>query len=109
MRVAIVHDWLTGMRGGEAVLEPICRFLPDAPIFTLIHIPGSVSPAIERRRIETSFIQHLPFAETRYRSYLPLFPLAIERFDLAGFDLVVSTSHCVAKGAIPAPRARHIC
>ncbi|HVY60356.1 MAG TPA: glycosyltransferase, partial [Planctomycetota bacterium] len=109
MRVAIVHDWLTGMRGGEFVLEPICRFLPDAPVFTLLHVPGSVSAAIESHPIRTSFVQRLPRAATRYRSYLPLFPLAIERLDLRGFDLVVSTSHCVAKGAIPAPGARHVC
>src|SRR5688572_21379481 len=98
MRVALVHDWLTGMRGGEAVLEALCRLLPDAPIYTLVHVSGSVSPLIERRRIVTSFIQRLPFAATRYRSYLPLFPLAIESLDVTRFDLVVSTSHCVAKG-----------
>jgi glycosyltransferase involved in cell wall biosynthesis len=109
MRVAIVHDWLTGMRGGEAVLEALCRLLPDAPLFTLLHVPGSVSRAIEARRIVTSFVQRLPFARSRYRSYLPLFPLAVESFDLSGFDLVVSTSHCVAKGALPPPLARHVC
>jgi glycosyltransferase involved in cell wall biosynthesis len=108
MRIAIVHDWLTGMRGGEAVLEPICRMLPDAPIFTLVHVRGSVSKAIEARRVVTSFVQRLPFAASRYRHYLPLFPLAIESLDLRGYDLVVSTSHCVAKGALAAPGARHI-
>jgi glycosyltransferase involved in cell wall biosynthesis len=108
MRVALVHDWLTGMRGGEAILEALCRLLPGAPIFTLVHVPGSVSPLIESRPIHASFVQRLPFGRTRYRHYLPLFPLAIERFDLAGFDLVVSVSHCVAKGVIPAPRARHV-
>src|SRR5436190_22929135 len=107
MRIAIVHDWLTGMRGGEAVLEPICRMLPDAPIFTLVHVRGSVSKAIEARRVVASFIQRLPFASTRYRHYLPLFPLAIESLDLRGYDLVVSTSHCVAKGALARPGARH--
>ena len=109
MRVALVHDWLTGMRGGEAVLEPLCRFLPDAPIFTLLHVPGSVSATIEARAIHTSFIQRLPLAKSRYRSYLPLFPLAVEGLDLRGFDLVVSTSHCVAKGALAGPGARHVC
>src|SRR5687768_4322820 len=108
MKVAIVHDWLTGMRGGEAVLEPICRMLPEAPLYTLVHVKGSVSAAIESHPIETSVIQRLPAAATRYRSYLPLFPFAIERFNLNRYDLVVSTSHCVAKGAIPAPRARHV-
>jgi glycosyltransferase involved in cell wall biosynthesis len=108
VKIAIVHDWLTGMRGGEAILEAICRLLPGAPIFTLVHVPGSVSPTIEARPIHASFIQRLPFARARYRHYLPLFPRAIERFDLGGFDLVLSVSHCVAKGAIPAPRARHV-
>lgn len=108
MRIAIVHDWLTGMRGGEAILDALCRLLPGAPIFTLVHVPGSVSPAIEARPIHESFVGRLPFASRKYRSYLPLFPRAIESFDLTGFDLVLSVSHCVAKGAIPAPRARHV-
>jgi glycosyltransferase involved in cell wall biosynthesis len=110
MRIALVHDWLTGMRGGEAVLEALCRLFPGAPIFTLVHARGAVSPAIEAgREIRASFIGRLPFARTRWRAYLPLFPLAIESFDLSPFDLVVSTSHCVAKGAIPRPGARHVC
>ena len=78
MRVALIHDWLTGMRGGEKVLEALCELYPAADIFTLLHNRGSVSPTIERHRIETSFIQHLPGARARYRSYLPLFPMAIE-------------------------------
>jgi glycosyltransferase involved in cell wall biosynthesis len=98
-RVAIVHDWLTGMRGGEKVLEGLLELFPRAEIFTLLHVPGSVSPAIESRTIHTSFVQRLPGVERRYRSYLPLFPTAVERFDLRGFDLVLSSSHCVAKGA----------
>src|SRR5678816_410638 len=96
-RVALVHDWLTGMRGGERCLEVLCELFPDAPLFTLLHVPGTVSPQIERRRIIPSFIQRLPGAASRYRSYLPVFPLAISRFNLAGYDLVVSMSHCVAK------------
>ncbi len=108
-RVALVHDWLTGMRGGEKVLEEIADLFPDAPIHTLFHFPGSVSPRLERHPIHTSFLQHAPGIRRHYRRYLPLFPSAIEEFDLAGFDLVVSTSHCVAKGAIPGPRARHVC
>ena len=82
MRVALVHDWLTGMRGGEKVLELLCERYPEADIFTLFHVPGSVSPTIERHRITTSSLQKLPFAKTRYRSYLPLYPTAIEQFDL---------------------------
>ena len=108
-RVALVHDWLTGMRGGERCLEVLCELFPDAPLFTLLHVPGSVSSQIERRRIVTSFVQRLPNASERYRHYLPTFPLAIRRFDLSGYDLVVSMSHCVAKGVRVAPRALHLC
>ena len=108
-RVALVHDWLTGMRGGEKCLEVLCELFPRADLFTLLHVPGSVSPVIEARRITTSFVQRLPAAARRYRRYLPLFPLAAERFDLGAYDLVVSTSHCVAKGVRPAPRALHVC
>jgi glycosyltransferase involved in cell wall biosynthesis len=108
-RVALVHDWLTGMRGGERCLEVLCELFPDAPLFTLLHVPGSVTPEIERRRIVTSFVQRLPQAATRYRYYLPAFPLAISRFDLSGYDLVVSMSHCVAKGVRVAPGALHLC
>ena len=97
------------MRGGERCLEVLCELFPDAPLFTLLHVPGSVSPTIERRRIVTSFVQRLPRAAERYRYYLPLFPLAIGRFDLAGYDLVVSMSHCVAKGVRVAPGALHLC
>lgn len=108
LKTAIVHDWLTGMRGGEKVLEALCELFPDADLFTLLHIPGAVSGTIEKRRIKTSFIQRLPFAKKRYRLYLPLFPLAVEGFDLKGYDLVISSSHCAAKGVIPGPNALHI-
>ena len=109
LRVALVHDWLTGMRGGEKVLEAIAELFPGAPIHTLVHVPGSVSATLESHPIRTSFVQGLPGVERRYRHYLPLFPAAVEDFDFTGFDLVFSTSHCVAKGAIPAPGARHLC
>lgn len=109
MRVALVHDWLTGMRGGEKALEVICERFPAAELFTLVHIRGSVSATIERRRIHTSFIQHLPAVRRLYRHYLPLFPAAIEQFDLDRFDVVVSVSHCAAKAVVRAPRARHVC
>ena len=72
-RVALVHDWLTGMRGGERVLEAMCEMYPRADIFTLVHRRGSVSPTIERHRIRTSMVQYLPKATTRYANYLPLF------------------------------------
>ena len=107
-RTALVHDWLTGMRGGEKVLEVFCELFPEAPIYTLLHIPGSVSPVIERHRIETSFVQRLPKVETKYRNYLPLFPTAIETFNLAGYDLILSSSHCVAKGVLPHAGTTHI-
>lgn len=108
MRVALVHDWLTGMRGGESVLEVICEIFPSADLYTLVHVPGSVSKTIEDRRLVTSFVQGLPLSRSRYRSYLPLFPLAAESFDLSGYDLVVSSSHCVAKGVITPPDTPHI-
>src|SRR3989449_11415044 len=108
-RVALVHDWLTGMRGGERCLEVLCELFPEAPLFTPLHVPGSVTPLIENRRIVTSFVQRLPRAAARYRYYLPAFPLAISRFALSGYDLVVSMSHCVAKGVRVAPRALHVC
>ena len=97
------------MRGGEKVLLSLARLFPEAPIFTLLHVPGSVAPELEAREIRTSFVQRLPGARTRYRHYLPLFPAAAESFDLGGFDLVLSSSHCVAKGVRPAPGARHLC
>jgi glycosyltransferase involved in cell wall biosynthesis len=106
--VALVHDWLTGMRGGEKVLEAIAERFPGAPIHTLFHFEGSVSPALEAHPIVTSYLQKAPGIRRHYRRYLPLFPAAIESFDLSGYDLVISTSHCVAKGAIPGPRARHL-
>ncbi len=108
LKVALVHDWLTGRRGGEKVLEVFAELYPEAPIYTLIHIPGSQHPSLEDREIHTSFIQRLPFLKKRYRSYLPLFPMAVELFDLQEFDLILSTSHCVAKGAIPRPDALHL-
>ena len=90
MRVALVHDWLTGMRGGERVLESLLDLFPAADIFTLVHVPGSVAPAIEARPIRTSFIQGLPGAPRRFRQYLPLFPLAVRRFDLRGCGVVAT-------------------
>jgi glycosyltransferase involved in cell wall biosynthesis len=109
MKVALVHDWLTGMRGGEKALEQIASLFPGADLFTLVHVPGTVSAAIEAHPIHTAFIQQLPFVARAYRHYLPLFPAAIERLDLRGFDLVVSCSHCVAKSVITPPGSRHLC
>jgi glycosyltransferase involved in cell wall biosynthesis len=96
------------MRGGERCLEVFCELFPGADLFTLLHVPGAVSPVIEERRITPSFIQRVPAADRHYRSLLPLFPWAIERFDLRGYDLVLSSSHCVAKGVRVPPGTLHI-
>lgn len=109
MKVAIIHDWLTGMRGGEKCLEVFCELFPDATIFTLLHTRGSVSKTIENMKIKTSFLQHFPKISTHYRNYLSLFPSAIESFNLKDFDFVLSSSHCVAKGVKVPPQALHIC
>lgn len=108
-KAVLVHDWLTGMRGGEKVLEQIACEFPAAPIYTLLHIVGSVSPELEAHPIRTSFLQRLPLAKTRYRHYLPLFPRAIEALELPDCDLVVSTSHAVAKGVRKPAGSVHVC
>src|SRR4051812_23609628 len=107
-RVALVHDWLTGVRGGEKCLERLVHLFPDCEIFTLFHRRGSTSEPIEARPINTSWLQHLPGWQRYYRYLLPLFPQAA-RWPLEGFDLVVSLSHCVAKAAIAPPGVPHVC
>jgi glycosyltransferase involved in cell wall biosynthesis len=97
------------MRGGEKALEVVCERFPDAELFTLLHVRGSVSPVIERRRIHTSFIQRLPAASRAYRHYLPLFPTAIEQFSFDRFDRVLSLSHCVAKSVVTPGSVPHLC
>jgi glycosyltransferase involved in cell wall biosynthesis len=97
------------MRGGEKVLASLARLFPEAPIYTLLHVPGALTPELEAREIHTSFVQRLPGAARRYRNYLPLFPAAIESFDLRPYDLVLSSSHCAAKGVRTGPRALHLC
>jgi glycosyltransferase involved in cell wall biosynthesis len=97
------------MRGGEKALELLCRAFPDADLLTLFHIPGSVSPDIERLRPRTSLLQHVPGVRRIYRYCLPLFPALIEQFDLDDYDLVISTSHCAAKAVVKTGRARHLC
>ena len=108
-RVAIVHDWLTGMRGGEKVLDAICELYPEATVYTLVHVKGSVSERIEKHRIRCSAVQRLPKAGEWYRQYLPLFPMMVETFDLDGYDLVISSSHCAAKSVIRSGSATHVC
>lgn len=108
MRVALVHDWLISDRGGEKVLDALCELFPASELFTLLHKRGSVPERIEAHRIHTSFLQDVPGIFSRHRHFLPLFPTAIERFELHGFDLVVSSSHCVAKGVRVPKGARHL-
>ncbi len=109
MKVALVHDWLNGMRGGEKILEVLCEIYPQAPLFTLFYRPEKVSEVIRRMDVRPSALNRLPLARTRYRSYLPLFPRAAEAFDLSGCDLVISVSHAAAKGCRPPPGAWHVC
>src|SRR5262245_8318425 len=97
------------MRGGEKVLLSLARLFPGAPILTLLHVRGSVAAELEAREIRTTFVQRLPQVDRRYRHYLPAFPAAAASLDLRGFDLVVSSSHCVAKGVKPADGALHLC
>jgi len=111
LRVALVHDWLTGMRGGERVLEVLCRMFPKAPLYTLLHNSGSVSPVIEDRAITTSPLQHMPWSARKYRHYPPLFPAFAELTKAHDCDLVISTSHAVAKSMVRRKdgRPRHLC
>ena len=97
------------MRGGEKVLLSLARLFPDAPIFTLLHVPGSVAPELEARDIRTTFVQRLPDVASRYRHFLPLFPAAARSIDLSDFDLVISSSHCVVKSVRVRPGALHLC
>lgn len=107
--IVLVHDWLTGMRGGEKCLEILCRRWPSARLYTLLHKPGSVGPIIGSQRIVTSFLQRLPRVENYYRYLLPLMPTAAAGWRLPACELVVSLSHCVAKSARIPRGARHIC
>lgn len=108
-RVAIIHYWLVGMRGGERVLERLIRLFPNADIFTHVHVPEATSAIINARPITTSFIQRLPGAARHYQKYLPLMPMALEELDLRGYDLVISSESGPAKGVISAPDALHLC
>lgn len=108
-RITLVHDWLTGMRGGEKCLEALCRRWPDARLFTLLHRPGSVSPAIDQLGPRTSFLQLLPRSDRYYRYLLPIMPAAVATMRLPPADLVVSLSHCVAKSVRPPRGVPHVC
>ncbi|AOO81310.1 glycosyltransferase [Bosea vaviloviae] len=109
MKVAIVHYWLVGMRGGEKVIEALCRMYPDADVFTHVYVPDAVSAEIRRHKVTTSFIGRLPRAAKLYQRYLPLMPLALEQLDLRGYDLIISSESGPAKGIVPPPGAMHIC
>lgn len=109
MRVALVHYWLTRMRGGERVLERLIRLYPQADIFTHVYVPDAMSALIRGRPVRTSFINRLPGAARHYQKYLPLMPLALEQLDLRGYDLVISSEAGPAKGVLVDPTARHLC
>ena len=110
MRVAIIHDWLVTPGGAEKVLEEILSSFPDADLYTLVDfMPRVDSGYLSKVRVTTSFIQNLPFAQKRYRHYLPFMPLAVEQFDLSTYDVVITSSHAIAKGVIVGPDQLHIC
>jgi glycosyltransferase involved in cell wall biosynthesis len=109
MKVAIIHYWLVGMRGGEKVLEALCEMYPQADIFTHVYVPEMISDNIRRHNIITSFINSLPRAKKMYKAYLPLMPLALEQLDLRGYDLIISSESGPAKGVIPPAEALHVC
>ncbi len=109
MRVAIVHYWLVGMRGGEKVVEALCEMFPQADIFSHVYDASAVSEEINKHIVKTTFIQRLPAAKRHYQSYLPLMPLALDQLDLRDYDLVISSESGPAKGVIVGPDTRHIC
>ena len=110
MRVAIVHDWLTVYGGAERVLEQMLKLYPDADLFSVVDFLGPDERAfISDKRVKTTFIQKMPLAKKKYRHYLPLMPLAVEQLDLSAYDLVLSSSHAVAKGVLTGPEQLHIC
>ncbi|MGC9368074.1 MAG: glycosyltransferase [Paracoccaceae bacterium] len=108
-RVALIHYWLVGMRGGEKVLEELCEMFPQADIFTHVVVPERLSPTLRQHRIITTSVGRLPFAPRLYQKYLPLMPRALEEIDLTGYDLVISSEAGPAKGVIAPPDAPHLC
>jgi len=109
MKTALVHDWLTGMRGGEKVLELLCELLPGSDLYTLFYLPGRLTPRIEEHPIITSWLNRLPGIRHYYRYLLPLMPSAAQGLKLRGYDLVVAVSHCVAHGVDVAHDVRFVC
>jgi glycosyltransferase involved in cell wall biosynthesis len=109
MRVAIIHEWFLNYSGSERVTEQIIKLYPQADLFSVVDfLPEQERGFILDKPVQTTFIQHLPFARKKYRSYLPLMPLAVEQIDLSAYDLVLSSSHAVAKGVITGPDQLHI-
>lgn len=108
-RVALIHYWLVGMRGGEKVLEALCEMFPQADIFTHVVVPERLSPILRQHRIITTSVARLPFAPKLYQKYLPFMPRALEEIDLTGYDLVISSEAGPAKGVIAPPDAPHLC
>lgn len=110
MKIAVVHDWLVTYAGAERLLEQVLEACPQAELFSLIDfLPPENRFFIKNKPVRTSFLQHFPMARTKYRSYLPFMPAAIESLDVSGYDLVISVSHAVAKGVRTAPGQRHLC
>lgn len=109
MRVAIIHYWLVGMRGGEKVVEALCRMYPQADIYTHCVRLEALSPLLRQQRIQTTFIQSLPRSQQWYKHYLPLMPLALEQLNLRGYDLVISSESGPAKGVLVPARTPHVC
>jgi len=107
MKVALIHDWLVGMRGGEKCLEVFCELYPEADLYTLVYDPETISATIRSMNVRASWLNRLPSAQKHFRYLLPLFPHAVEQFDFGAYDLILSSSHCVAKGVFP-HRALHL-
>lgn len=110
MRIAVLHDWLLTYAGADRVLEQILACYPDAELFSLVNfLPAEQRDFILNKTVHTSFLQHLPFSRNWFRKCLPLLPLAVEQFDLSSYDLIITSSHSVAKGVITGPDQLHIC
>ena len=110
MKTAVIHEWLVTYAGSERVVEQMLSLYPEADLFSLVEfLPDELKHFIQHKSVQTSFIQKLPFANPKFRQYLPLMPLAIEQFDLSAYDLVLSSNHAVAKGIITHPDQLHIC
>lgn len=108
-KTALVHYWLTGMRGGEKVVESICGLFPDIDIYTLVYNGNKISESIKKHKIFTSFIQKFPFSKKKYQNFLPFMPVAIEQFDLSDYDIVISSESGIAKGVLTKPETCHFC